>query len=221
MPKFAGDKKVGKGLFSSVEKKIVDKYVSKVPKFIETYHLTYMTILWSALIIGFSFLAMNNIHWLWLVSLMILFQYITDLFDGAVGRYRNTGLIKWGYYMDHFLDFIFLCSVLIGYAIILPGKFDYILFFVLAIFGAFMVNSYLAFAATNQMRIHYLGIGPTEVRFIFIIINTLLIFFGKTYMGMALPYIFGFSFLGLVLVVYRNQKKIWKIDMENKKNAKI
>ncbi|MFC1732838.1 CDP-alcohol phosphatidyltransferase family protein [candidate division KSB1 bacterium] len=218
--KFAGDKKVGKGLFSSPEKWIVDRYVSKVPKSIETYHLTYMTILWSALIIGFSYLAKNNINWLWLVSVMIFFQYITDLFDGAVGRYRDTGLIKWGYYMDHFLDFIFLCSILIGYALILPGSFDYTLLFVLAIFGAFMVSSYLSFAATNEFKIHYLGIGPTEVRLIFIIINTLLIIFGKTYMAIALPYVLAFSFLGLVIVVYRNQRKIWKIDMDNKKNRK-
>lgn len=215
--KFSGDKKVGKGLFSFIERPFVNRYVSKVPSWLETYHLTYMTILWSVVIVGASYLAKNNIKWLWLVSLMIFMQYLTDLFDGAVGRHRNTGLIKWGYYMDHFLDYIFLCSILIGYALLLPPNFDYTLLTILAIFGAFMVNSYLSFAATNQFKIHYLWIGPTEVRFIFIIINTLLIFFGRTYMARALPYVLVFSFLGLILVVYRTQKKIWKIDMDNKK----
>jgi len=215
--KFAGDKKEGDGVFSVPERWLVNRLVSKVPKCIETYHLTYMTIIWSALIVLFSYFARNNLNWLWLVSLMIFFQYITDLFDGAVGRYRNTGLIKWGYYMDHFLDYIFLCLILLGYAFILPPTFDYTLLTILAIFGAFMVNSYLSFAATNKFKIHYLKIGPTEVRLIFIIINTLLIIFGKTYMAVALPYVLGFSFLGLILVVYRTQKKIWAIDMQNKK----
>jgi phosphatidylglycerophosphate synthase len=31
---------------------------------------------------------------------VIVFQYITDLLDGEIGRKRNTGLIKWGFYMD-------------------------------------------------------------------------------------------------------------------------
>ncbi len=176
-----------------------------------------MTIPWSFLIVVFSYLAKANTNWLWLVSLMIFFQYVTDLFDGAVGRYRNTGLIKWGYYMDHFLDYVFLCSILIGYALILPGEFDYRIFWILVLFGAFMVNSYLSFAATNRFRITYLKIGPTEVRLIFIIINTLLIMFGKTYMVRALPYVFIASALGLTYVVYRTQKEIWDIDMENKK----
>lgn len=219
MPKeeFAGNKKKhAESLFYKAEKRLVNKYVSKVPKGLETYHLTYMTVLWSALIVLFGVLARSNINWLWGVSVMIVFQYITDLFDGSVGRHRNTGLIRWGYYMDHFLDYIFLCSILIAYSFVLPDNYDYMLFFVLAMFAGFMVNSYLAFGATNQFRIHHLRIGPTEVRLIFIIINTLLILFGKTYMAIALPYVLVFSFLGLIFVVYKTQKEIWDIDMKSK-----
>ncbi len=214
---FAGDKKKGTSLFSEFETRFRDGYVSKIPNFIETYHLTLLTILWSLLIILFSFFAKDNINWLWGVSICIFLQYLTDLFDGAVGRFRNTGLIKWGYYMDHFLDYVFLCSILIGYSFILPLEFMYVLFFILAIFGSFMVNSYLSFAATNEFKIAYLKIGPTEVRLIFIIINTLLILFGKTYMAKALPYVLGFSIIGLIVVVYNTQKYIWDLDMKNKK----
>ena len=68
---------------------------------------------------------------------MITLQWLTDSLDGAIGRYRNVGLIRWGYYMDHFLDYIFLCSILIGYSLILPDNFKYLLFFLLAIFGVY------------------------------------------------------------------------------------
>ena len=214
---FAGDRKQGESLFHNIEKKFIDKHVSKIPIFIKSYQLTLTTILWCFLIILFSYLAKNNINWLWGVSACIFLQYITDSFDGALGRYRNSGLIKWGYYMDHFLDYIFLCSILIGYSLILPINFIYYLFFILAIFGAFMVNSFLSFAATNEFKISYLKIGPTEVRLIFIIINALLILFGKTYMVKALPYVLIISTLGLIVVVYRTQKYIWKLDMKNKK----
>ncbi|MBD3311700.1 MAG: hypothetical protein GF349_04405 [Candidatus Magasanikbacteria bacterium] len=214
---FAGHLKYGFSVFSSWEIRLRDKLVPLVPSYIETYHLTLTTILWSALVIVFSFLAQNNLNWLWLVSLMIVFQYITDLLDGEIGRRRKTGLIKWGYYMDHFLDYIFLCSIMIGYSLIVGDQFKYLLLMILSLFGAFMVNSYLAFATTNKFRISYLKLGPTEARLLFIIINTLLILIGKTYMAGALPYVLILSLFGLIIVVYRTQKEIMAMDIEKMK----
>lgn len=214
---FHGDKKVGNWFFAGWEKKLVTKFTPKIPKWIETYHLTMSTVFWSLCIIAFGYLAKHtNINFLWGTSIMIICQYITDLFDGALGRYRNTGLIRWGYYMDHLLDYIFLCSILIGYSFLFNDKFN-TLFFILAIFGAYMVNSYLSFASTNEFKISYLKIGPTEIRLLFIIINTLLIIFHKTYLIGILPTVMIFSLLGLCRVVYDTQKEIWELDMKNKK----
>ena len=217
--KFAGDVKVGLSLLGAGEKRLVARYVSRIPSSIETYHLTLTTILWSAAIVLFGYLSQFTIQWLWGTSVMIICQYITDLFDGAVGRYRNTGLIRWGYYMDHFLDYIFLCSILIGYSFLFNDKFNS-LFFILVVFGAFMVNSYLAFAATNKFKIEYLKIGPTEIRLLFIVINTLLISFHKTYLVSLLPIVLILAMAGLIYAVYDTQKKIWEQDMEIKKNLK-
>ncbi len=217
---FAGDKKVGLSLLGKLEKRLVKKYVSKIPKCIETYHLTFMTFVWSALIVLSGFLSVKySMHWLWLSSVCIILQYFTDLFDGAVGRYRNTGLIKWGYYMDHFLDYIFLCSILISYSFIVPMKYDFMLFSTLAVLGAYMVNAYLAFASTNEFRISYLKIGPTEVRIVFVIINTLFIIFGKTYLYITLPFCLIFCVLGLLVVIYKTHKELWEIDMKAKAEA--
>lgn len=210
---FAGDKKVGMSVLGKIERKFIDYFVPKVPKGIETYHLTLMTIPISIGIIAASFVSIYNIAWLWAVSGLIVLQWVTDSLDGSLGKYRNTGLIKWGYYMDHLLDYLFLCSVLIGYSLLLPDNFKYVQFFVLMICGAFMVNSFLSFAATNEFKISYLGIGPTEMRILFVFINTMIIFFGKTYLAFALPYILVFCLIGLCYVVYVTQDKIWKIDM--------
>jgi len=214
---FGGDKKEGKSFLSFIEDRLAKTLVKLVPSWIETYHLTLTTILWSILIVVFGFLAKENINWLWASSVIILFQYLTDLIDGKIGMLRKTGLIRWGYYMDHFLDYIFLCSILIGYSFVIMDSSKYLLFFILAFFGAFMVNSYLAFSATNKFKISYLNIGPTEIRIVFIIINTLLIF-GRTYAVLFLPYILIIALIGLCIVVYRTQKYIWKIDMKNKRS---
>ena len=209
-------RKKGSGCSPRGEDRLRDFLVPKVPAWCQTYHLTMSTLLWCGLIIGFSFLARYDIRFLWVVSFSIFMQYITDLLDGAVGRARNTGLIKWGFYMDHLLDYLFLCSILIGYSLLLPDHFKYMLFFILALFGSFMVNSFLSFAATNKFQISYLGIGPTEIRIMFIAINSLLILVGKTYMVKALPYILVASAFGFFITVFRTQKMLWNLDMEKK-----
>lgn len=218
---FAGDKKVGLSLFGRWEKRLVNKFVAKIPKSIETYHLTYSTLIWCGFIILFGYLAnIYNIRWLWGTSVMIVLQYITDLFDGAVGRLRNTGLVRWGYYMDHFLDYIFLCSLLIGYSYIFNDRFN-TLFFILVSYGAFMVSSYLSFGSTNEFKISYFKIRPTEMRLAFIITNTLIIFsHDKVPLSSFLPVIFWVSVIGLALVVYKTQKEIWRKDMEEKNKQK-
>lgn len=214
---FHGDKKVGGSVFMSLEQRLLRFLLPHVPTWLQTNHLTLLTLVWSACIVLFSYFAQWHIGWMWGTSTMIVFQYITDVLDGAVGRERKTGLVKWGYYMDHFLDFVLLCAVLIGYSFIAPADFRIMLFFILAICSGYMVNSYLAFAATGRFQIAYMGIGPTEVRLLFVVINTLLIVFGRTYMAAALPFVLILTLVGLVIVVYKTQKEIWALDMHKKR----
>ena len=88
---FGGDKKVGTSLLSKPEKKLKAWAVPKIPSFIETNHLTMMTVVWSLINVILGFFAKDNLSVLWLVSLMIVLQYLTDLFDGELGRQRDTG----------------------------------------------------------------------------------------------------------------------------------
>jgi phosphatidylglycerophosphate synthase len=213
---FQGDKKFGRSLLADQEERLKQWLLPMVPSWLETYHLTTTTVLWSILVLLFSFLARHNVHWRWLTSLMIVMQYVTDLLDGAVGRQRDTGLVKWGFYMDHFLDYIFLCSMLVGYGYLFPQHYGFLLLLVLMTFGAFMVNSFLSFAATNQFRIAYMGIGPTEVRIVFIVVNALICFANPESVRAALPYVLGFAVFGLFVTVVRTQKELWDADMKEK-----
>ena len=112
---FAGADKVNNSFLSPLERRLVPLVIPRIPLWLETYHLTMLTFLWSGLILAFSYLAAGNIRWLWAVSLMIALQWVTDYYDGKIGKHRNTGLVRWGYYMDHLLDYFFLASILIGY----------------------------------------------------------------------------------------------------------
>jgi len=213
---FAGASKTNTSFLSPLERRLAPVIIPKIPVWLETYHLTMLTLVWSLLILLFGFLAAGNIRWLWMVSLMIFFQYVTDHYDGKLGKYRNTGLLRWGYYMDHLLDYFFLCSVIIGYAFILPEGSRYQLLLTLAVFAGYDFSTFLAFAATERLKISYLKFGPTEFRLALIVINTLLILFGTRYMISGLKYVNAGAVVGLCILVYHTQKKVWQLDMEEK-----
>jgi phosphatidylglycerophosphate synthase len=161
-------------------------------------------------------LAARNMRWLWMVSLIIALQWVTDHYDGKVGKYRNTGLVRWGYYMDHLLDYFFLCSVIIGYSFILPERSRFQLLLLLALFAAYDFSTFLAFTATQQLKISYLKFGPTEFRLALIIINGLMISFGTRYMISGLKWVNLGAAVGLCFLIYGTQKKIWQLDMEGR-----
>ena len=218
-PNFTGDKKAPmKTFLAGPERKFIDSNVHKFPPWLQGYHLTLTTILWSAGVILFGCLAKNNLHWLWLSSLMLVLQWFTDCFDGALGRHRDTGIPKWGFYMDHFLDFIFMACIFIGYSFLLDGIPKNIVLLLIPVFGAFMASSFLSFGATGEFKITYFGTGPTEVRIWFILLNTALIFFGTKWIEKFLPYILIISLIVLCAVVYRTQRHIWQTDMQDKAN---
>jgi archaetidylinositol phosphate synthase len=218
---FQGDKKIPlKSPLAKIERKIIDRFVPVFPKWIEGYHLTLMTIPLSAAMIICGHLAQHNLVWLWNSSILLFLQWFTDSFDGALGRYRDTGIPKWGYYMDHLLDYVFMSSIIVGYALLFDGPHRLLLLLMVPVFGLSYVNSYLSFAATNDFKITFLGIGPTELRFSLILLNTALIIFGTGFMKAALIPASAAIAGGMCVVVYRTQKYIWSIDMKDKGQRK-
>jgi phosphatidylglycerophosphate synthase len=216
---FAGATKTNTSFLTPLERRIAPIVLSRIPAWLETQHLTMLTVVWSALILLFSYFAASDIRWLWPVSAMIFLQYVTDHYDGKIGKHRNTGLVRWGYYMDHLLDYFFLCSVIIGYAFILPERSRYQILFTLAIFAGYEMSTFLAFAATDRLKISYLKFGPTEFRLALIVINALLVQFGTRYMLSGLKYVNVGGAIGLSLLIYRTHQVVWALDMNSKRRS--
>lgn len=210
------DTKEGQSFLSGLESKFRTWAVPIVPCYIETYHLTLLTLLWAAGVLFFGYLSKENLVWLHGVSIMIVLQYITDVLDGAVGRYRQTGLIKWGFYMDHFLDYIFNGTLVIAGCMISPPGLSFWFMALLLLLSAFMVSSFLEFGATLKFKIYFLGVGPTEIRIFFILINFGIIYFGTDYFSLLLPIICLICGFSLGILVYHTQNNLWQHDMQIK-----
>lgn len=216
-------KKEHNSLFAPLEKTFKDWIVPKIAPYTETYYLTALTLVWSGLIIFFSFLANKNALWLLVPSAAIFMQWTTDMLDGAVGRFKDTGLVKWGYYADHFLDYVFLGSILLGYQLLLAGAPGYnpVYFGILyLIIIGFMVNSYLYSGIAKEFKISFLGIGPSEGRVSIILLNIAIIFFGKKIMIVAAPYATILAGITLAILFFISQRKLWQLDMHLKSKLK-
>lgn len=215
---FAGASKSNNSFLTPFERRLAPLVLPRIPSWLETYHLTMLTLLWTALILLFSYWAAADRRWLWGVSAMVFMQYVTDHYDGKVGKYRGTGLLRWGYYMDHLLDYFWLCSIIVGYAFILPERSRYQILILLVLVSGYEVSTFLAFSATDRFKISYLRLGPTEFRLAVIIINALLVQYGTRQMINGLKYVNIGAAVGLVLVIYRTHKTIWALDMKHKRS---
>lgn len=212
---FAGDKKKGQSILGPVERRFIDWAIPKIPAPIMSHHLTALTAVWSALIIVFGWLSIDNVHWLHGVSVMVFLQWLTDSLDGSLGKFRKQGLVKWGFFADHFLDLIFAGSIVIAYSFLVEVWWLEFLFLILLLVTcATMAVSFLSFAATNQFQIAYYGIGPTEIRIGYIALNTFVSFVGTAIFSWGVPLIVALNIAALSVLVVQTSRNLWQIDYE-------
>lgn len=213
MNNFTGDTKEPiKSLSASIEKKLIAAILPKIPLWLKGRHLTMMSIPLSIGITLIGYLAQFDVNWLWVSCILIILHWFSDSLDGAVGKSRKEGVPRWGFYMDHFMDFVFLTCMLIGYSFLFSGQSKELLLLIIPITTGFMVNSFLQFGATQKFEIAYFGVGPTDLRIFCIILNILIIYLGTSFIEVGLLYVFLFLILVLIITVYKTQKGIRAID---------
>jgi len=215
-PSFAGDQKVGASVLAPIESEVVARNVDRIPSRIETWHLTGTTVVWSIGMLISAWLAVGDPRWLFAMSAMIIGQYVTDLFDGAVGRHRDTGLVKWGFFMDHLLDLVFAGAIVIGYALVAPPGLELAFLALLLITCSLMGLSFLQFAATNEFKITAMGVGPTEVRLSCVGLNLVLFVTGTAWLSWGVPLACVVGFGLLVSLAMSTQRDLWDRDMAAK-----
>lgn len=202
----------GTSLLKSIEEKFVNYTTPKVPRIINSYILTLLSIPACFLMILSGYLSNININYLWLGSFAIFFQYITDVLDGPVARYRNTSSKHWGYYMDHLMDFVFLCSIILAYYLFFPAKYHIYLLILLTISSILMVHVFLVYGSIQVFKPSFLGIGPTESRLTFILVNTFIIYTSLELFIFILPYILTLLFSILLYIIIIDQNMLLKKD---------
>lgn len=208
----AGQRKHSPSALSTLDRRLIARLLPYVPRVIRSHHLTVLTLVWSGSALGSFALAAGDRRWLSAVSAFVVLQYVTDAIDGKLGALRGDGLVRWGFYMDHLLDYVFLCSILLGYALLVPPRLLWLMMAILVVAVGFMVSSFLACAVEGSLGISYLRVGPVEIRALFIAINTWLTVVGHAPLPAILPVVLAASFVVLCAYVVRTHARLWHSD---------
>jgi phosphatidylglycerophosphate synthase len=192
--------------------------VPRLPPFITTYNLTLISLLWSSLILFAGFKSIYNIKWFYLIIICVFFHIITDILDGAVGRFRNTGAIKWGYFMDHTMDIILFNSVFFALFLRL-SKYRLLIFIISILITQMLFSSFLTLDI-NGLDISscnpFFCIGPGDA---LIILNLILFYIIQTNGKPAFSIFYIIIFLLIIInfqKIYEKQLKLHKEDMIDK-----
>jgi archaetidylinositol phosphate synthase len=163
-------------LTAASERRLLVFIAHRLPRGVTSDRLTVLGVL-GALGTGAGYtLSGFSPHWLWLASAALVVNWFGDSLDGTVARVRGAERPRYGFYLDHAVDAF--TTVVIGLGIglspYLPltgGLLLVILYLLLS------VNVYLESVTAGVFRMDYGWLGPTEVRILLILANTLLITF--------------------------------------------
>lgn len=228
-------KRIQTSVLNAAEHKILVWLAARQPRWVTSNTLTFIGFLGSLIIAAGYILSNLDIRWLWLASFGWVVNWYGDSLDGNLARFRGTGRPIYGYYLDHTMDAINEIFMFVGIGI------SSLLNIWIAITG---LTLYLLLTLNVSMNAHlkkefkltYASMGPTELRIIMIIVNTLFIFirplrefstqitlFGKDISFGALDIIGGVivAMLALVYVVtiFKDLDEYAKMDPPKKWNG--
>jgi phosphatidylglycerophosphate synthase len=164
-----------KSVLAKIEKQTLIWLAERMPRWINSDHLTLLGFL-SMLLAGLSYwLARYDRIGLLLVIVWLAVNWFGDSLDGTLARVRKTPRPRYGFYVDHVVDtfgalFLLGGLALSGYMSPLAAAGLLIAYYMLSI------EVYLATYTIGTFHMSFGGLGPTELRILLSIGNVWLYF---------------------------------------------
>jgi len=186
MPKVEKHKRENDILLGFLERPALKWLAAHMPDWVTPDVLTWIGISASVLIFISYILTHISPLFLWLASFGFLLNWFGDSLDGTLARYRKIERPRFGFLIDHWVDAISTVLIFIGlgispYVDLVVASMGVIAYLLLSI----MV--YLITYVTGIFQITSAKIGPTEIRVLAILSNTVLFFVGN--LTFELPWI--------------------------------
>lgn len=184
-------------LLGPLERPALQWLAAHMPAWMNPDILTGIGILGSLMIFACYWLSNLNAGFLWLASLGFVINWFGDSLDGTLARYRKIERPKYGFFVDHTVDAFSELLVVLGLGLSPYVRFDVAC---VALIGYLLVSVlvYVRTYVQGVFQISYGKLGPTEVRVILIILNTVMFFVGTPMVTLSFG---GFSVYDLAVAV--------------------
>ena len=194
-------------VLNAMEKKVLVWLAKRQPIWMTSDILTYIGVFGAVVIAAGYILSVVDINFLWLSSLGFVINWYGDSLDGTLARVRNKQRPIYGYYLDHTVDAI--NEVMIFVSVGLSGLMHLdIALLALVMYLLITINVSINAHLKKEFRLTYAKMGPTELRVIMIVVNTLFIYirplreFTHTFELFGHEFIFGaMDYIGIAIVV--------------------
>jgi len=178
-------KRVNAILLGPLERPALQWLAAHMPAWMTPDILTGIGIV-GAVLIFFSYWFSSEIPaLLWVASLGFVINWFGDSLDGTLARYRKIERPKYGFFVDHTVDAFSQVLIVMGL-----GLSPYVTFSVacLALIGYLLMSAlvYIRTYVYGVFQISYGKLGPTEVRVILILLNTVMFFVGSPQIDLPL-----------------------------------
>ena len=198
---------------NAAEKKALVWLAERQPKWMTSDILTFIGFL-GAVIIAVGYALSANPVFLWLASFGWIINWYGDSLDGTLARVRKQQSPVYGFFIDHTVDCINESIMIIGIGMSPFMQFDVAIMCLVA-YLLISVYVYISAHLKGEFKLTYGKMGPTELRVIMIIVNTLWFFipwlreysldikmFGNIYSFSVLDFVGIFLFVGILIAYF-------------------
>ena len=194
--KVDGQKRVNDILLGPLERPALKWLAAHMPQWVTPDMLTTIGVIASIFTFAGYALVPISKSFLWLASFGFVMNWFGDSLDGTLARYRHIERPRFGFFIDHAVDAVSIVLIFLGLG--LSGYVDLVVACLAAI-GYLMlaILVYLKTYVTGVFEMTSAKIGPTEVRVLGILINTVVFFIGNP--EISLPLLGMVSFFSIVV----------------------
>lgn len=178
MPDIEDHKRVHDMLLGPLERPTLQFLAGKMPAWVNSDMLLGFGLFGSLITIISYWMTNFNSAFLWLASLGFVINWFGDSLDGTLARYRKIERPKYGFFVDHTADSLSMVMIFIGLGISAYVRLDIAL---LACIGYLLMTAltYINTIVGGEFKISYGKVGPTELRILAVIVNTIVFFYGN------------------------------------------
>lgn len=170
--------RVNRILLGPLERPALKWLAEHMPGWMTPDILTGIGFLGAVLIAVSYYLTNYNPAFLWLASFGFVVNWFGDSLDGSLARFRHIERPRYGFFLDHTLDSASETVIFIGLGLSPYVNLD-LAFLALVGYLLLSIFVFISTYVSGEFKISYGRFGPTEIRAVAILANTVIFFLGN------------------------------------------